>query len=498
MNFMITRPLYPVSAMYAPVRDAIWEVQSQVQAPDALVAGSALTAMAVACQGNVDVLLPTGLVRPTSLYITAIGQSGERKTSIDGLFSAPIYAHDQKCALANADTMVHYEATLRMWQAEDAAMQRKLGKAVNEGADLEQYRSELISHARLQPSKPVAKRIVHQNITERPLLEALRGDGKSIAILSDEGEIVLRGGAMTKMGVLNKAWDGATSLTLDRVDDHVQATNPRVTVSLMVQEEVFQDFLTKRGRIARGSGHLARYLVAYPASTVGFRGMTLRDHAWVSLPAFHDRVTELLEMADERQASGKARTLLEFSDEAKQVWVDAQNWVEVRMRPGECFEGIKDAASKSMEIAGRLAAIFHYFNGSEGLISKEALQRALDVADWHINEFNRLFGDANRFTQLQQDANYLNQHLLNRYWQQGYQKVSWNHVRTRNGSVRDQHRFEAAMQELQRLQSLHVGQESLGRGKGKRYIYRSLHQFQPFQPQPSFQAFPPLPPALLA
>lgn len=497
MNFMATRPLYPVNSLYTPVRDAIWEVQNQVQAPDALVAVSALTAMAVACQGNVDVSLPTGLVRPTSLYITSIGQSGERKTSIDGLFSAPIYAHDQKCALANADTMAHYEATLRMWKAEDAALKRKLGKAVNDGADLEQYRSELMSHARLQPSKPAAKRIVHQNITERPLLEALRGDGKSIAILSDEGEIVLKGGAMNKMGVLNKAWDGATSLTLDRVDDHVQATNPRVTVSLMVQEEVFQDFLTKRGRIARGSGHLARHLVAYPASTVGFRRMTLKDHAWVSLPAFHERVTELLEMADQRQASGEPRTLLEFCDEAKQVWIDDQNRVEACMRPGECFDGIKDAASKSMEIAGRLAAIFHYFNGSEGLISKETMGRALEVVGWHIGEFNRILGDANRFTQVQQDANYLNQHLLNRYWQHGCQKISWNHVRTRNGSVRDQHRFEAAMHELQRLGSLHVGQENLGRGKGKRYIYRSL-QFQPFQPQPAFQAFQPLPPALLA
>lgn len=497
MNFMATRPLYPVNSLYAPVRDAIWEVQSQVQAPDALVASSALATMSVATQGNVDVLLPTDLVRPVSLNISSIGGSGERKTSIDGLIGAPIYMHDKKCAATSADAMAHYEATLRMWQAEDSALQRKLGKAVREGVDLEQYRSELMAHARLQPRKPATKRIVHQNITERPLLEALHGDGKSIAILSDEGEIVLKGGAMTKMGVLNKAWDGATSLTLDRVDCHVQVTNPRVTISLMVQEEVFQDFLTKRGRIARGSGHLARYLLAYPTSTVGFRHMTLKDHTWTALPVFHERVTELLEMADQRQANGEPRTLLEFSEEAKQVWVDDQNRVEACMRPGECFEGIKDAASKSMEIAGRLAAIFHCFNGSEGLISKETLQRALEVVGWHINEFNRLFGDANRFTQLQQDANYLNQHLLNRYWQQGCQKVSWNHIRTRNGSVRDQHRFEAAMQELQRLGSLHVGQESHGRGKGKRYIYRSL-QFQPFQPQPAFQAFQPLPPALLA
>ena len=481
MSMSTVSSAYPVNDMYAPVCDAILEVQRQVQAPDALVAGSFLTAMSIACQGNVDVLLPTGLVRPSSLYLAMFGQSGERKTTLDNLVCAPVYDHDKQYESANADAAADHEASLRMWQAADGALQRKLTKAVQEGADLEQYRDELVAHARLQPRKPAPKRIIHQNITERPFLEALHGDGKSIAILSDEGEIVLKGGTMSKPGVLNKSWDGAASLTPDRADGHVQATNPRVTVSFMVQEEVFQEFWNKRGRTARGSGQMARYLIAWPESTVGFRRMKLEDHVWVHLPSFHNRVAELLVAADKRQADGEPRALLEFSKEAKELWVDSQNWIEFRMRPGEPFAGIKDFASKMLEIAGRVAAIFHYFGGLEDPISHETLQRALHVVWWHLDEFNRLFGDANCVPQLERDVQSLGQHLHDHYWSQGYTRASWNRVRTHNGSVRDQERFEAAMRELELRGVVWIRSDRGWRtsGRGKRYINLNRQHFQP-------------------
>ncbi|MFC6189896.1 YfjI family protein [Pseudoxanthomonas mexicana] len=465
MSMMFTPPPYPVNAMYSPVRDAIWEVQAQVQAPDAIVAGSFLTAMAVGCQGNADVLLPTGLVRPASLWLAMFGQSGERKTTVDGLVCAPIHEHDKKYAAANAEALAQYGAKLRIWQAVDTALRGKLAKAVQDEADLEQYNDELIAHARREPSKPVPRRIIHQNITERPLVEALHGDGKCVAILSDEGELVLKGGALTKPCILNKGWDGTGTLPLARADGQFVATNPRVTVSFMVQEEVFEQFMDKRGRITRGSGHLARYLVAWPASTVGFRRMTLGDHVWVHLPAFHRRVSELLEQADQRAADGQSRTLLEFSAEAKELWVNVQNGIETQLRPGGQFASIKDFAGKSLEIAGRLAAILHHFNGLEGLISQETLQRALDVVEWHLLEFQRLFGERDEVPQIQRDLRKIGMYLHRRYWSQRLSKAAWNEVRKHN-PIRDQDRFEATMWELHREGSIQITYE----GKGKRFI----------------------------
>lgn len=466
MNTMIFSSPYPLDALYVTARDAAWEVVDQVQAPIALVGLSILAAMAVACQGNVDALLPPGLLRPTSLFLAMFGQSGERKTTVDNLVSAPLYEHDAKNASLNAEGAAQYEASLSMWEAERAALRKRLVKASQEGEELEQFRSELVAHALLKPAKPAPKRIIHQSITERPFLEALQGDGKSIAILSDEGEIVLKGGAMSKMGVLNKSWDGAASLTLDRADGHVQATNPRVTISFMIQEEVFQDFLDKRGRIARGSGHLARYLVAWPASTVGFRRMTLEDHTWAHLPTFHNRLNELLIEADQRQAQGRPRDKLEFSVEAKELWVASQNWVEPQMQPGRAYAGIKDFASKMLEIASRVAAILHYFHGLEGRISRETLERALNLVWWHLDEFNRLFGDANNAPQHQRNMHNICKHLYNKYWLEHLDKASWNEVR-KCGPVRDQDQYEAGVRGLEQQGLVEVKREG---DFGKQYI----------------------------
>lgn len=476
MNMMPPPANYPIEAFHAVVRDAIWEVQEQVQAPDALIAGSTLTAMAIACQANVDVMLPSGLRRPTGLFMALIGQSGERKTTVDDLISAPIYAHDQKHADSDADMQAHYRASLRLWQATDNALQRKIDKAAKGTADLKQYLDELVEQERREPNRPVPKQIIYQSITERPMLEALHGHGKSIAILSDEGEVVLKGGAMRKMGSMNKAWDGKP-LSLDLVDVRVRIVDPRLTISFMVQEQVIEEFLGKRGRIARGSGHLARYLIAWPASTVGFRKMKLGDHAWMHLPALHERITELLDEADLRRANNQARTLLEFCTEAKELWVESQNWIEQGMRPGGRFYSIKDFASKMLELAGRVAAILHHFNRLEGPISRETLERALTIVGWHLDEFNRLFGDANCTPQIEQDVEYLGDYLLKRHWRRGEAQAYWNEVRT-HCKLRDQLRFEAALRRLELQGVVEVAMDYTGSGRGKRVIILNPFRFQ--------------------
>ncbi|HDS1096369.1 YfjI family protein [Stenotrophomonas maltophilia] len=465
---------YPTHAMYSDVRQAILEVQGNLQAPDALIAGSFLTAMSIACQGDVDVELPTGQVRPVSLSILTVADSGERKTATDSIVCAPIYDHDARMAQEHASAMLGYHADLRLWVAKDSSIQRKIGKALTdcEEASEQQLRQELISHEACKPTRPAKARIVHQNITERPLIEAMQGDGKSIAILSDEGEIVLKGGAMRTFGTLNKAWDGPKTLQLDRVDDNIEVRNPRLTISMMVQEKVFSAFMDKRGHAARGSGHLARYLVAYPPSTQGFRFTSLDQPVWEHLPRFHSRVSELLEANHARRASGDhTRRALSFTAEAKELWVQTQNTMEPRLRDGGDLVSVRDFASKSMEIAGRVAAILHHFSAQEGvLITMETLHRALDIVGWHFQEFVRLFGDSNDEPEQHRDVRALAMYLWRRYWTAGYTAAVRNEVR-KCGPIRDQRRFELALHQLWMEGSVQVMHENAVRGKGRLWIH---------------------------
>jgi hypothetical protein len=79
-------PPYPMNALPAGVREAVAEVIAFVQCPPALAACSALSALSVAAQGLADVQRDEGLTGPVSLYLLAIADSGERKTTCDRHF----------------------------------------------------------------------------------------------------------------------------------------------------------------------------------------------------------------------------------------------------------------------------------------------------------------------------------------------------------------------------------------------------------------------------
>ncbi|MGK6355359.1 DUF3987 domain-containing protein [Sphingomonas sp. DT-207] len=83
---------YPLTALPVLIRDAVREVASYVQAPVALIAASALAAVSTAVQTRFGVRRNANLVGPSTLYLLTVAASGERKTSVDNLFTGPINA----------------------------------------------------------------------------------------------------------------------------------------------------------------------------------------------------------------------------------------------------------------------------------------------------------------------------------------------------------------------------------------------------------------------
>lgn len=469
---------FPTHALYNSVGKALEEVRANLQAPDGLIAGAFLTGLSICAGGDINVLQPTGQLSSCVLYVGTIADSGERKTATDKIVLATVYAHDAKRAAEYKAAMAAYQADCRFWEAKDTAIQRKLVKAISNGENVEWLRCELEEHAAAEPTAPQRNRLIYQSVTERPLMEALQGSSKCIAILSDEGSIVLNGGATNKLATLNKAWDGPSLLTFDRADDSIEARDPRVTVSFMIQEKLFQGFMEKRGEMARESGFLARFLVCWPASTQGFRFMSLDEPAWEHLPKFHQRIEELLEATAARRKKGDmSRKVLSFSSEAKELWVRVQNNVEPRIQQGGELESVRDFVSKSMEIVGRLAACMHHFEGLAGdVISMETLQRALDIFQYYFDEHVDLFGNRNDMPQGVRDVHALGAYLHTRYWMRGFNYALRNDVR-KSGPIRHQGRFEAAIHALVAEGSIYVCHEQANQRKGKLWIHLNPHVF---------------------
>lgn len=422
MRLEPTQRPFPVSVLPRLISDAISDVAMQTGAPDAMCASAALAVTAIiGTDAGVRVKLPTGEIRPTSLNFLNVVGSGEGKTGVDRKFFLPIYEHNKMVVAASNAAVREYNAQLDIWTAEARALRRSIARNVAVGNDVDRLREELVTHWQSKPDHARAECFVLENITARPLMEALRGNGKSAAIMTDEASVVLESGTANILGIYNKLWDGAVHLRLDRADGSVLVENPRVVVSLAMNESDFAKFVSRRDGAARSSGFLARCLIAYPPPTQGHRNVVTADHDWPALRAFQARGAELLrDQRTRRLSSDYTNLVLSFSPEAMTEWLRMQNVVQQQMRTGGPLAGVKDFAAKVMETVARLAADIHYFLGLAGdIIGCEALARAATVVDWFLYGFTQLFGNCMDVPKWVRDSRWLYQYLQDKVAETG-------------------------------------------------------------------------------
>ena len=461
-NFQFAPPPYPLGAFLTKVRDAGFELHQNIGTPDALTGMALIGAMSLACQGLVDVKLPTGQIRPVAVNVMSIGKSGDRKSALYSRAFAAFFAYDKAAAVKYLAALTNYKTEIAVWKTVREALLRQISKLPDVDKAVALLQAKVLAHAKTEPKKPRLRRFIRTNITERAIMDALEGDGESIGFVTDEGEQLLKSEVMRHFGLLNKAWDGAPLLTLDRADmNSVLVANPRVSVSIMTQFEVLTAYLKKYSTVARGSGFWARYLVGHPASLQGARMVSFTELTWVHSEAFNARIMELLvEYGSMLDAGNLVRGLLEFTDDAKRRFLELAANTEWMLRPGEWLHDINDFASKVMEIIARLAGLFHYFAGEAGKITLDTLERAFTVVLWHIAEFKRLFSDDCVIPQNHVDAHTLSVYLRQFIWRgMGSNSfVAKNYLLTHGPrSLRVKARLDAALMVLEQKGGIWIG-----------------------------------------
>ena len=457
---------YPLHRFPHLAEQAAYEASRELQTPDALTGMTILTALSTSLQGLIDVRLPNGLERPVCLNIAVIANSGERKSGLERIFLQAIHDHDEEAIKEyNVDTE-RYTADLAYWHAIEKGLASRIRKLTARGESTEEAKESLTRHIAAKPVKPRQRRIHYLNATFRAVLEALNGDGESIAFISDEGQVLLKSGAFQQLGMLNKGWDGARSLPIDRAHgETLIARNPRVSISMMIQDDILMDYLDQKGKVSRGSGHWARYLFAWPESTQGTRFIRHLTPQWYYLPLFTKRMKEVLAQRDERIKQGRSdRILLKFSSEADDRWIELTNTIEEMIQPNDTFYEIRDASSKAMEIVGRIAALFHYFSDQEGDISLDTLNRAADVASWHLTEFKRIFSGEYKQYKARDFGMKLGNYLQRRYADEGQMEVEKNEV-LRNGVFANVNDLNTALNELCAQGHIRLEQQSRSRSR---------------------------------
>jgi putative DNA primase/helicase len=386
----IERVAYPLDALPSAIRGAVEEVHDAVQAPAEMVASSALAVASLAAQSLADVSRSRTLPGPCSLYFLTVAESGDRKSTVDRLMGRAVHAFQDEQRDAARLTLAAHAADLAAWEAKRDATTDKMSGDAKGGKSIDGHRADLAQIEGEKPRDPRVPRLTYEDVTSEKLGKALATEWPSGGIFSSEGGAVLGGHSMGKdaigrtLALLNKLWDGAPHIVDRATAPSFAVRGARMTISLQVQPHVLADFLDRDRGMSRGSGFLARFLVSQPMSLQGTR-LYKEPGDMPELGTFSARITELLnDLPQVDPDRGLVLPLLDFTPEAKALWVDSYNAVESELTSGGDFASIRDAASKAADNIARLAAVLHVFEyGARGPISAQSVEAARRIVLWH-------------------------------------------------------------------------------------------------------------------
>lgn len=463
---------YPLEALPDVIRDAVQEVVGFVQAPIALVAGAALSALSVAAQAHADIRRAVKLEGATGLFMLTIADSGERKTTCDGFFTRVIRDWEAEQAEAAKPDLNQYRDDRDAWEAQRAGLLAAIKDLARKGESSHKQRDDLDRLADEEPTEPIVPRLLLGDETPESLAHTLAQKYPAAGVICSEAGLIFgahgmsKDSAMRNLALLNTLWDGGTLRIGRRTSDSFTVSGARLTMALQVQEPTLREFFDRTGQLARGTGFLARFLLAWPESTQGWRPFTEAPEHWPALGRFNGRIRELLDVrAPLVDGGGLAPSMLELSPEAKAQWVRLHDHIEEELRPGRELAEVRDVASKAADNIARLAALFHILRtGPAGEVQADDVENAGALVAWHLMEARRFFGEL-ALPEPTRDALRLDGWLCRHCVQERTTEVGKNHVR-QHGPLRDGDRLDAALAELVEAQRVRLDRE------GKRLLVR--------------------------
>jgi putative DNA primase/helicase len=453
---------YPLDSLPDTLRAAVEEVGGFVKAPVPLVASSALAALSLACQAHIDIKRAEKLSGPSGLFLLTIADSGERKSTCDSLFTSAIRKYQDEQIEAMKPALKEHQAAMAAWEAEREGLLASIREAGKKGRSTEDLRANLSHLQHEEPEPPRVPRLVLGDETPESLAWSLAKKWPSAGILASEAGIVFGSHGMGKdsimrnLSMLNVLWDGGTHSVGRRTSESFEVRGARLTVALQVQEPTLREFFASSGALARGTGFLARFLVAWPESTQGNRPFTEAPENWPHLAAFHRRISEILNQPAPIDESGVlAPAVLTLTPEAKTAWIEFHDAIESELKSGGELFDVRDVASKSADNAARLGALFQMFeHGTGDAVGADCFERARRIVAWHLSESRRFFGELALPVELA-DAARLDSWLIAHCQRERTYMVGKNHVR-RYGPLREKERLDSAIRELAELDHLRL------------------------------------------
>ncbi|PHR11558.1 MAG: hypothetical protein COA41_20105 [Sphingopyxis sp.] len=403
---------YPVEALGQLLGDAVKTIASIVKVPEAMAAQSVLGAAAMAAQAHGDVIR-SGQGIPLSLFMLTVAESGDRKSSADGL---ALKAHRQH----QRELLEQYKTKRKEYRDADDAYQKARTRILDKAkASPEAATVELAGLD--EPTAPPSPFVLAEEPTLEGLHKSLLRGHPSQGLFSDEGGQFFGGHAsrpenmLKSVAGLSKLWDGSPISRIRAADGESDARHGcRLSAHLMIQPIVAADVLSNP--VMQGQGFLARFLIAWPTSLAGTRMYQDSDpHADPRLVRYWQRMTTMLTLEPIKDDLGElAPPLLLLDERSMSAWIKQHDSIEKQLGQGGDMEDIKPTAAKAAENLLRIAGVFAVVDHRDR-IEADLIERAALLVHWYLNEALRLTQPVKVEPQLR-DADRLAKWLIAKQW----------------------------------------------------------------------------------
>jgi hypothetical protein len=385
---------FPIDALGDVLAPAARAIHDRVRAPLAICGQSVLAAATLAVQGQGNVALPMGQVRPLSSFFISVAATGERKSAVDQEALWSLRTHEATLREAVAGKRIDYENDKTAYEkAREAATKAAKG----DRAQIKQA-LDTIGPAPVPPLEPV---LTCGEPTYEGLCKLLAVGQPSVGIFSAEGGQFIGGHGMADDAKLRTAcglsalWDGEPIKRVRASDGIAVLPGRRVAMHLMVQPDVAA-ILFGDGLLA-AQGLMSRVLVTAPELSSGNRmWKEPSPESNAAIKRYGARLLQIFErplpLVSGTRNELAPRTVL-LSAYARHRWIAFHDHVEARIGADGELEPVRGLANKLPEHAARIATILALVGDLETAeVGAVEIHAGIALAEHFVSEALRLFG----------------------------------------------------------------------------------------------------------
>ncbi|WP_165069959.1 DUF3987 domain-containing protein [Paludisphaera rhizosphaerae] len=384
-------PVFPVEALSEWQREFVEAVATATQTPVDLAAMLALSVVAVACAGKVEVVVRAGYSEPVNLFTATAQPPASRKSAVFRELLAPVEEFERTLVDQSKAAIAEALALRAIEEKALESLRRRAAKA--KGPERQKLAAESRALARklAEEAVPRPPRLLADDATPESLGSLLAENGGRLGVFSPEGGVldILAGRYAANREAANYSvflsGHAGDALRVDRKGRSSEfVARPALTLGLAVQPEVIRGMNRIPG--ARGRGLQARFLYSVPGSLVGRREVDPPPAPEQLRRGYGERVQALLAWRQDV----KDAVRLGLTDEARTRWNAFAARLEPRLGPSGELVVIADWAGKLAGAVARIAGLLHMADHASNLtsvgapLSAEVIDRAVLIGDYLI------------------------------------------------------------------------------------------------------------------